>query len=483
MRKRTAFVGLALIFLVTVAAVWMFVKTTVPAAGPAPESPVDIGTRLEPFIDEALVASMTGAALRLHEPVFREAVITFDKPWEGNTSTYVTVFRDGDLFRMYYRGSDYDLKTEAFSDNVTCYAESRDGVRWTKPELGFVAWRGSKANNIVWAGPGAENFAPFKDTNPACPPEERYKALGGGDKGLRAFKSADGFRWSLLREAPVLTGSWFDSLNTSFWDETRGEYLEFNRNWINEVREIQMTTSGNYLDWAPFTWLDWEGAPREHLYTNAITPYPRAPHIYIGFPKRFLPDRRASDHKLGGVSDGLFMSSRDGIRWKKWREVFLRPGLQQERWVNRNNLIAWGVLVTRDDATGRPEELSIYSTEGYYVGPCRLRRHTLRLDGFVSVRAGAEGGEVVTKPLLFKGGELVLNVSTSAAGSVRVEVRDEDGRPIPGYALDEAVEFYGDGIEIPVRWRAGTDLGALAGKPVSLRFVMKDADLYAFRFR
>jgi len=480
MRKQTAFVGLAAIIVVTAAAVWLFTRTV---AEPGPESPVDIGSRLEPFFDESLVSSLTGAALRLHEPVARETVIDFDRPWEGNTSTYVTVFRDGDLFRMYYRGSDYDLKTEAYSDNVTCYAESRDGVRWTKPELGLVAWRGSKANNIVWSGPGAENFAPFKDTNPACPPEERYKALGGGDKGLRAFKSADGLRWSLLRETPVLTGSWFDSLNTSFWDENRGAYLEFNRNWIDKVREIQMTTSKDYLNWAPFVWLDWRGAPREHLYTNAITPYPRAPHIYIGFPKRFLPDRRASDHKLAGVSDGLFMSSRDGVVWTRWREAFLRPGLQRERWVNRNNLIAWGVLVTRDDATGRPEELSIYSTEGYYVGPCRLRRHTLRLDGFVSIRAGAEGGEVVTKPLLFKGGELVLNVSTSAAGSVRVEVRDEDGRPIPGYSLDEAVEFYGDGVEVPVRWRAGADLKALAGKPVSLRFVMKDADLYAFRFR
>lgn len=483
MKKRPVSAAPALAVILASAAVWMFAAPPGPARRPAPDGPFDIGSRLEPLFDEALIASMTGAALRLHEPVAREAVIVFDKPWEGNTSTYVTVFPDDGLFRMYYRGSDYDLKTEAYSENVTCYAESRDGIHWTKPELGLVAWRGSKANNIVWSGPGAENFAPFKDTNPACPPEARYKALGGGDKGLRAFKSADGLRWSLLRETPVLTGSWFDSLNTSFWDEIRGEYREFNRNWIQDVREIQMTASPDYLNWAPFVWLDWQGAPREHLYTNAILPYPRAPHIYVGFPKRFLPDRRASGHKLAGVSDGLFMSSRDGVVWKRWREAFLRPGLQEERWVNRNNLIAWGLLTTRDGATGRPEELSIYSTEGYYVGPCRLRRHTLRLDGFVSVRAGAEGGEVVTKPLRFKGGELVLNVSTSAAGSVRVEVRDEEGRPVPGYTLAEAVEFYGDGIEVPVRWRAGSELGALAGRPVRLRLVIRDADVYAFRFR
>ncbi|MBI4340532.1 MAG: hypothetical protein HY680_11365, partial [Chloroflexi bacterium] len=66
---------------------------------------------------------------------------------------------------------------------------------------------------------------------------------------------------------------------------------------------------------------------------------------------------------------------------------------------------------------------------------------------------------------------------------VRVEIQDADGRPIPGYALEEGSELYGDEIEGVVPWRDGPDVSALAGRPVRLRFALKDADLYALRFR
>ncbi len=446
-------------------------------------APVSIGSRLEPFVDDFLIERMDGASLVLHEPSFREAVFTFDRPWEGNVSTYVTVFRDGPGVRMYYRGANFDPSTQKTGPESICFAESPDGIRWTRPDLGLFEFEGSKANNIVWTGPGSHNFTPFRDSNPACPPAERYKALGGDDKGLFAFASPDGIRWTRLAEAPVLTGSWFDSQNLAFYDQAAGEYREFHRNWRGEVRDIQTTRSRDFRSWSPFVWLDWGGAPDEQLYTNAVAPHPGAPHVLIGFPKRFLPERKASGQPLPGVSDGLFMSSRDGVRWKRWREAFLRPGLQKERWVNRNNMIAWGVIETAGSEPGMPDEFSIYSNEGYYVGPCRLRRHTVRRDGFVSIRAGAAGGEVLTRPVVFAGRELALNVSTSAAGSVRVELLDAAGRPVPGFAAGDCAEIYGDDVERVVRWAAGSDLAALAGAPVRLRFILVDADIYSLRFR
>jgi hypothetical protein len=89
---------------------------------------------------------------------------------------------------------------------------------------------------------------------------------------------------------------------------------------------------------------------------------------------------------------------------------------------------------------------------------------------------------MITKPLIFQGERLFINFATSAPGSVRVEIQDPDGKAIPGFALDEAEEQIGNEIEREVSWRAGNDVSALAGKPVRLRFVMKDADLYAMRF-
>jgi len=449
------------------------------------EKAVDIGSRLELFLDEDLIENLTGAALRLHPPIPQEVGIVFDQPWEGNTSAYVTVFQDGDRFRMYYRGSNYDVKTDTSGPQVTCYAESRDAVHWTRPALGLFSFNGSKKNNIVWQGLGAHNFAAFLDTCPGCPGDERYKALGSDsqNKALFAFKSPDGIHWSLLQEKPIFPNGYFDSQNLAFWDTARNAYLEFNRGWKSDVRDIMISLSSDFRTWTEPQWLDYGNAPMEHLYTSAITPYFRAPYILVGFPKRFLPDRKVGSHKLPGVSDGLFMSSRDGRHWRRWGEAFLRPGLQRERWINRNNMIAWGILATKSRIAGLPDEISIYSSEGYYVKNCRLRRHTLRMDGFVSVNAPAAGGEMTTRPLLFKGSRLVLNFSTSAAGFVRAEVQDENGRALPGLGLADCPEVYGDEIESELQWTSGADLRTLEGKPVRLRFVLKDADLYSIRFR
>ena len=100
----------------------------------------------------------------------------------------------------------------------------------------------------------------------------------------------------------------------------------------------------------------------------------------------------------------------------------------------------------------------------------------------MSVNAGYAGGELTTVPVVFEGRELEVNYSTSAVGSIRVEIQDSEGRPIDGFSLDDCPEKFGDEIEGVIGWN-GADLGSLAGTPVRLRFVLKDADLYAYRFR
>jgi hypothetical protein len=106
----------------------------------------------------------------------------------------------------------------------------------------------------------------------------------------------------------------------------------------------------------------------------------------------------------------------------------------------------------------------------------------MRLDGFVSVNAPLSGGVIITTPLVFKGDKLTLNFASSAAGDIRVEIQDEAGDPLPGFSLDDCPPFFGDTIERTVNWKAGSNVGRLAGKPVRLRFVLRDADLYSFRF-
>ena len=147
-------------------------------------------------------------------------------------------------------------------------------------------------------------------------------------------------------------------------------------------------------------------------------------------------------------------------------------------------MTGWGILATKSDIAVVPDELSIYVTEGYYTSPSsRVRRYTYRMDGFVSIEAPLAGGQVVTKPFVFAGSALRMNFSTSTAGSVRVKIQDRDGTPIPGFALSGCPPIYGADIEHVVVWKGEGELAALAGRPVRLRFELKDADLFAFGFR
>ncbi|HOW73513.1 MAG TPA: hypothetical protein PKY77_23170 [Phycisphaerae bacterium] len=117
--------------------------------------PLRVGSRLELFVDDARIESMNRASLKLHSPPPRELAIVHDHPWEGNVCAYHTVFQDGEVCRMYYRGPHDDEKTSAETHpQVVCYAESRDGIHWTRPDLGIVEFKGSRTNNVVWAGKG-----------------------------------------------------------------------------------------------------------------------------------------------------------------------------------------------------------------------------------------------------------------------------------------------------------------------------------------
>ena len=433
---------------------------------------LDIGSRLELFVDDYLIDRMDNVRQELQHPVPQEVAFTFDKPWEGDTSFYVTVFEDTDRCRAYFRGSGAAAEG---GHQLTCYAESPDGITWSKPELGLHEWEGDKATNIIWTGTGTHNFAPFRDSNPNCKPEEQYKALAGGP--LIALSSADGIHWTPMQDAPVITEGAFDSQNLAFYDNVKGEYVAYLRDFKDGVRHIRRATSQDFLSWTTPEWLVFD-VPNEHLYTNATVPYFRAPHIYLAFPKRFVPARtKYPDHGFGGgISDGVFMCSRDGLNWHRYVDAFLRPGLDQRNWTERNNHIACGMIPTSD------KEISLYWVENYRHPTCRLRRGTIRTDGFVSISADAAGGELLTKPLTFTGGKLVINFATSAVGSVQVELQDAAGNALEGHSLGDCPEIYGDEISHTVEWTAGPDIAKLASTPVRLRFALRDADLYSVQF-
>lgn len=462
------------------------------------EQPIDIGSQLELFVDDHLIDEMDGVELRLHQPV---KAPTPESPLVANRHM-LTIIADsderGELYRAYWRSSDRAYTGETYTGHpgeTVEYAESRDGIEWDYPVLGFHDVSGTTENNVLLAKrpPFLTNFMPFLDTRPGVDPNERYKAVAGypgkGDKrelrgeeldgrGLHAFVSPDGIQWTDRGEVIPYQPGWrhaFDSPNVAFWSEAEQLYVCYFRTWTRpeRLRSISRTTSPDFINWSKPVEMK-PNRPGEHLYTSGTQPYPRAPHIYIALPTRFMPDRGDApgyDLKDVNATDILFMTTRAGSETydRAFTEAFIRPGLDPKRWGNRGNFVGQNVVQTS------PEELSIYHRSGH--------RYVLRTDGFVSVHAGSEPGELLTRPLVFDGSELVVNLSTSVAGALRVEVQDAKGKPIPGFTLGDSVPLYGDAIEMPVTWADGGDVSSLAGQPVRLRFVLNEGDLYSMRFR
>jgi len=444
---------------------------------------IDIASRRELFVDRFLVAQLKSTTLKLHTPQLMTPV----SPPRPN-GHYATVLKAGDRFQFYYRGdtkpgNHWKQGWEQYHEGeVTLYAESVDAIHWTLPNLGLFEHPTFPAGNIVLMNEFLvnHNFTPFIDTKPGVPADRKYKALGGlayqpqpnylavrekrGIGGLKAFVSPDGIHWKKLRDEPVIPEEWgkyFDSQNYAFWSESEQCYVCYFRRFIKGMRGIARTTSQDFITWTPFVEME-ANLPKEHLYTACTQPYFRAPHIYVAMPTRFMDKR-------GAATDILFMTTRGGEKYdREFTQSFIRPGIGKDGWADRANYAAIGIHQTGDS------EMSMFLTGG--------RRYTLRLDGFVSVNAPLAGGEFITKPFTFTGSKLEINYSTSAAGQMRVELQDADGKALPAYALDDCEPIYGDHIARVVKWKSGTDVSPLAGKPVKLRFELSDADLFSFRF-
>ena len=470
--------------------------TLLPVCGLSQEKEVTrLGDRREIFVDNYLIDKLDGIQVVKHSPHDEGPVLYFDKPWEGVFCGYCTIIKDGDLYRVYYRGLPSDGK-DGSNAETTCVAESQDGIHWKKPMLKLFKIGGSRRNNVILANdaPSSHNFSPMLDTNPKAKPPERYKALAGEDKaGLRAYVSPDGIHWKRLRDEPVLNGFAFDSQNVSFWSESEKCYVCYFRTWtkggFSGIRTVSRTTSEDFVNWTKPDEMSFGDTPREQLYTQQTSPYFRAPQIYVAIGGRFMPGKQVlSDEEAKNLnvnpgyfkdcSDAYMMTTRGGYVYDRtFMEAFIRPGIGMKNWVSRSNYPALNVVQTS------PEEMSIYVNQDYAQPTAHLHRYSMRLDGFTSLSASYNGGEMITKPFTFSGHELEINYSTSAAGEIRFELQNENGVAFPGFSLEDSQRIIGNEISRVVLWKGSGDVQSLVSKTVRLRVKMKDADLYSVRFK
>ncbi len=502
---------------------------------------INIGSRREVFFDNFLInEKKTTAEQRIHHPVRKGIALSHDEKWEGNHCLFSSVFFADGKWKFYYRSG----SGEPGHSTYISYAESLDGISWYKPNLGLVDIDGSTQNNAVldsvsiqkWGAKHCNDCYVFYDTNPACPPEQKYKAVmsTGGDDTLISLVSPDGFHFEYF--GLMTDKGAFDSLNLAFWSEEHGKYFCYFRwehipngeansdeysylqptadklwdwdSWSTRpagpedepakmMRDVHVMESPDFIHWTKSQLIGLKD-DRVQLYTSIVSPYPRAPHVFVAFPTRYHERKEwtpnydqlcGRDDRLRRIkrqyarsglviTDGLFMCSRDGYNFERYDEAFLPPPVEHRySWVYGDCYFTAGLIETRSDIPWADNEYSLFVGENYGCskGYDVLVRYTIRLDGFVSRHSGDTEKLLVTKDFIYDGNDLYANLATSAKGHAYFTLRcgDEEYR---------SYEIFGNSVDKKISFKDPEAVKKLSGKPVILEVELLDADIYAIRF-
>lgn len=473
--------------------------------------------------DDFFADKMENTKVTMHKPTKTADRVICDNEWDGNCNGYARFMKIGEKYYLYYRACEYEAKPDGVchKSGVLCLKVSSDGKHWRNLIINKHERNGETFNNIV-IDRKFDNFSVFYDENPDCPENEKYKALsmGGGTgypqdngpHGLYLFVSGNGIDFE-PRGRLNIPGS-FDSYNIMMWDKENKEYRFFYRSEYHTegfeiefdvvkkergiFRTVKTSTSKDLVSFEHHGELIYpEDTEKVQLYTNQIVKYYRASDMFIGFPTRYIDHwdnlesfnhmplakrKKFTIEKYGRegsvVTDTAIMTSRDGLHFNLRNEAFITPGIEsRNNWWYGNNYTAYGIEETESDIDGAPNELSFYMNDAYIAKRTNFDRYAIRIDGFFSWYADYKGGEVLTRPFTFKGSELTVNFATSAMSYMMVAVCDEEGNELEGY---KTYKMFGDSLERKVDFEK--DLKDLEGKPIRLKFYLKDCDLYSFKF-
>lgn len=496
---------------------------------------INIGNRRECFWDNYLIdESKTTAEKRLHKPVRRKVLLELDQPWEGNHTTFFNPIYGEGKWHLYY-------VCNLEHNKYIAYAQSDDAQNWVRPDLGIVDFMGSRHNNIILDTQmlkefdfiGFDNMCVFFDENPNCPEDEKYKMVAAwiGHASLVYLTSADGIHFTKCKF--ITDDGAFDSQNRAFWsaeyqkyfcyyrgehdpgdeitiidksytDKTADALYDPERFLLREpgagthtfMRDVRVIESTDFVNWSSQKKINTTGADFQ-LYNNVVFPYPRAPHMFVGLPLRYVErkawtknydelcgrtdrlERMKSMARLGlAVTDCLFMSSRNGYDFTKYDEALITPPPENpEAFVYGDGTASPVLVEVPSDIPDADNEYMIYVRESFRTaqGYNKLVKYTIRLDGFVSLHAGGEAAEAVTRPFIYEGENLYANIETSARGFAYFTLKCGDEE----YT---SCEIFGNAVDKLIRFDKEDAVKRLSGKEVTLTLQMYDCDIYSIRF-
>jgi len=441
------------------------------------------------LLDSRIVERTTNAKLAVgkvqksrHNPLFAE-----DKPWEPRfDNLYANVIYDEQkkLYKCWYSPFIIDESTTNTppEDRVNggkfrymgdhtgrrremgiCYAVSRDGIRWEKPSLGLVEFRGNKENNIVWRGPhGAGVFKDFYDPDP----KRRYKMFFKGQKISVAF-SGDGLHWGKAIECPEANVRG-DTHNNAFYAPTLSEYVGITRTWARpRGRQVARASSKDFLKWSKAK-VVLEGL-EDHLKTYAM------PVFYYGGAYIGLP--AICNSKADRTHTELAWSP-DTVTWHR-----IDAGSPLIANSPRKGGYDWGCVYAAAYPVFLRDQIRLYyggsddKHFGWRKGAFCLA--TLRPDGFAGYEQISKDASalVTTSQLLATGRPLALSADVQEDGFVRTRILDDNGEEIASsQPVSQTV------TDTRVEWRSEFTTKTLKGKIIRIEFKLRNAKLYSFSF-
>ena len=476
---------------------------------------IDVGSNKQLFIDDYLIEYKKSVDFVMNPPYQTgEILIEADLPHErgGYVFLYSSVLKGKDgKIQVWYDFIRQKSDDPYDHDRHVGYAESTDGINFIKPNVGLHSVNGSRENNVVIPGV-IGGSAVWID--PLALPEHRYKTQAKtyprDDYGERLpskfhmHSSPDGIKWNFYSE--ITPHGPTDTQNILFWDENLNKYLLYSRQRFfgRSVRRAEMKDlSSNIENTGLVVWTDItdqytyfsdrkdKNKPEDirndvpvDYYGATVFPYE---NVYIMLAQAFwhhLPDQGP------GMRDVRLLISRDSKEFTRIgsRKAFMGPGPSgrvdsKQVWALPNPIVMDDEIWIYYSGVNWDRARRIDPDAPHGKRRAAISRAIMRLDGFVSVDAPYEGGEIITRPIKFKGNNLEINADTGAGGSIRVEILDRNGYPVPDFTIDESNWIIGNSVRFPVSWTSDRNLESLQGETIRLRFVMRDCKLYSFQFK
>lgn len=513
------------------------------------KTPLQLGSRKHVFIDDAFLEEIGDVDFTVNPPTKEELIMS---NIEGPFRKHLTVVEDEDgLIRLYNSVEDDYLQVHT----------SHDGVNFIAPNTGNEH---KNYKNIVIPEPNGGKGNPFIDPNGEGADKWKYVS-GYHNRGLYLYTSPDGYNWT--RKKTAIMPFQIGTQSATFYDDQRQVYTSYHRSGvfhtpagatqrssvIAETKSLYQVIPFNPLTQEEYFELDEKIRIRDPLpwwldngplspgdfgmelphkfdptdedpvgtdiYITKAQKYKYAPDTYLAFPVVYFhyeedgPVTRQAlidSTRLRGAGpiETQIAVSRDGLNWKRYHQpTYVAPGEHAGIDI-KTAYIAHGMVKRGNELWqyyfGEPHYHSAWIDYPEKRAVFRLKQ---RLDGFVSIDSPYEKEVYIkTKPFVFQGDRLELNINTGAVGYTQVGFVDQNGEPISGYSVDDCIYINGDLISAEVEWiqnrdefpdvrigegestevfknlKTTKDVSPLQGKVVQLVFRMRGSKLYSMQF-